>query len=209
MDGYGIRAVAQKVGCSYQTVSNYLRKLETSGRYTIKDIAPYHEFTPAEVQLFCETVPRTDGSIEAVSKVSGIPEERVETAMDYVTTKKLLPIEDSVYPAIADWMRRRNVTVKTLALNTGISQLRIRAILGGTYHMTLDQAKSIKRYTGLTLKTIFGDTFSDELEPRGVREDRPDPMKDRLVAMQTKLERTEYRKPPKKRPSRKDAEGNA
>ena len=221
MDGYSIRTIGEMVDCCYQSIANYLRSLQTSGKYSAREMAPYHEMAPDEIERFCDACVKADGIAKEIIRLSELPEEKVFAALDYVTTRKPMPCRDSVYPKVAKWMRHHCVTMYIFSDEIGIPQTKLRALMSGKEHISIELAEKINKLTGLSMTDIFseqvplprkkkgqktiqevedeeGDEF-DECESSGVREDLPSGETPELVVPSVKHTRSVYKKPPMKK----------
>ena len=218
MDGYSIRNASELAGCCYQTVANYLKGIETSGKYTTKDISPYHGFTQEEIEKFVDACLKTSGNAERIALITGMTMEKVYLGLDYLVSRKPMPCRDSVYPRVADWMRRHCITLNEFAKQVNIPQAKMRDVMYGAEHMSMDMAKSIAEFTGLSMKDIFVEQVpankrkggtkikreddiapdSAEAEYSCVREDLP-PADEPPIIGSLPVKRSEYVKPPVKK----------
>lgn len=221
LDGYSIRTVGEMVECCYQSIANFLRSLENSGKYGSRQMAPYHNLSKKEMENFCDACAMSDGTVEDVVRLGDLPKEKVLSALDYVTTRKPMPCRDSVYPKVAEWMRHNCVTMRIFADDIGVSQTFFRDLMSGREHMTMEVAEKINKYTNLPISDIFSEQIPKPRKKRGskkiaeVKEKEDDtegdggftytkvgedvPPEDDIVIPVMERERGNYQKPPMKK----------
>ncbi len=163
LDGYNTRATGKMVGCSYQSVSNYLGTLPVPEGFDPSEKVPYHGFDKNICQIISNTLPGHEDNLDAVCEETHLDKVTVETAIKYIVSKKARVFDQSRNPLLNAWIRRNGISLQEFSELMGISTSTMRSILDGTHVMTLKIAKQLKDVTGLSLRELLLEHM-DEIE---------------------------------------------
>lgn len=155
LQGYSIRTTAAMVGGCYQTIANYLKTFDKSGKYGYSDISPYHKLDESKFDDMATAIVCCHGKAENIAAAMNMPLEDVYLVLDYVVTKKPMPCRKCIYPNVSAWMRLHCVSLTEFGDKLGMTAIKLRAVLSGTTHLPLAVAEKISKFTGLSISQIY------------------------------------------------------
>lgn len=152
LDGLSIHEIAEIVGTTYQTVSNYLRKLPKNNEQLITN--PYEVMEEKVVHAICTDYIQ-GRSVAEIANNRGLSLDSVYSVFWFITARKPIAVKKSVYPCISEWMRKNFVSLKNMAEMIGTTPSNLGHVLSGKKHMSKEMVISIRDVTKIPLHVIF------------------------------------------------------
>lgn len=161
LDGANISTIAEQIGCSYQTICNFLKKIPKVDRPVRKHPSQSNK----RLMAICADY-LAGASIGTLAKTYRLSEQEIAEILSYIAERKPIPVRNTRYPAVTDWMNLNGYTVASFAALLDISPSKFIRIINGRSHMRYELASKIRDVTGLPFQKIFNKMFNqDEPEP--------------------------------------------
>jgi len=155
--GFDIYTIATKVGVTRQTIALFLNKLPKDGnaRQQLPDL--HMNIMVGICKEYLHGL-----SPQAIAAKTNIPIHDINGVFFYITARKLSPVRRSRYPIVTDWMIKHSYTIGQMADSLGVPQHKLGNIIRGKAHMSLEIAKLINGFTGITLEAIYEKDLAKE-----------------------------------------------
>lgn len=159
LNGSNISSIAEELGCSYQTICNFLKKLPRVDR----QIRSHPNRSNKKLMAVCADY-LAGASIGSLAKTYRMSEPEVLEIFSYIAEKKPIAIRNSQYPALTDWMNLNGYTVQSFAVLLDIPASKLSRIINGRTHLRYETAMQIKDITGLPLRKIYNHVLNPRQE---------------------------------------------
>lgn len=160
MDGKSVAAIASVIGCSYQSIYNFLRSLPQVQR----EDHSMPKYDKNRVLELCNDY-LAGASVSTLAKVYGMQEREVLDVFSYLAEKRPNRLRHSMYPVLTDWIRMNGYSVKSFAAKLDMTPNRLSRVFSGKGHMRYELAVKIRNFTGLPLSSIYSTVMEADRSP--------------------------------------------
>lgn len=159
LNGANISSIAEELGCSYQTICNFLKKLPRVDR----QLRAHPNRSNKKLMAVCADY-LAGASVGSLAKTYRMSEPEVLEVFSYIAEKKPIAIRNSRYPALTNWMNLNGYTVQSFAALMQIPASKLSRIINGREHLRYETAMQIKDITGLPLRKIYNHVLNTPKE---------------------------------------------